>query len=114
MKHLAEVYRSKQRQPTKTAKQATEYVFVFTTVCADVLSATKVMSLYRSRWQIELVFKRLKSIIGIGHLPKYEPESAKAWLHGKLFCALLIESLVRAARFFSPWGYPLEVQAPSA
>ena len=65
------------------------------------------LELYRSRWQIELAFKRMKSILGLGHLPKKDPESCRAWLHGKLFTSLLVERLIGAARTLSPWGYEL-------
>ena len=69
--------------------------------------AAAILDLYRLRWQIELVFKRMKSILGLGHLPKKDPLSAKAWLEGKLFTGLLIERMVHAAEAFSPWGYAL-------
>ena len=61
--------------------------------------------LYRARWQIELAFKRLKSILGLGHLPKYDKNSAKAWLHGKLVVAFLAQSIIDCGYCFSPWGY---------
>jgi hypothetical protein len=83
------------------------YVTVFTTVNRHALSGGKVLSLYRDRWQVELVFKRLKGLVKLGALPKTEGESCKAWLHGKLVIALLAEHLHREAEFFSPWGYPL-------
>lgn len=78
---------------------------------ADVLTAGEIMELYRLRWQIELAFKRLKSIMGLGHLPKWSDASCRAWIHGKLFSALLIERLLDAAEAVSPWGYRL-VAAP--
>lgn len=59
------------------------------------------------RWQVELIFKRLKSLLDIGHLPKFDPSSSRAWLYGKLFLALLTEKLARITRAFSPWGYRL-------
>ncbi len=83
------------------------YVTVFCTANRRQLTAADVMSLYRGRWQIELVFKRLKGIIGLGHLPKQNLESCVAWLYGKMFVALLAERLHHEAEFFSPWGYPL-------
>ena len=67
------------------------------------------VTICRLRWQIELVFKRMKSIMGMGHLPKADPNSSRAWLHGKLFVALLVERMIEAAKSFFPWGYPLEV-----
>lgn len=85
-----------------------EYIILFTTVNRRSLKGVDLLLLYRSRWQIELVFKRLKSILGVGHLPKYNPESCKAWLYGKMIVALLAEKLQHEAEFFSPWGYPIQ------
>ena len=50
-----------------------------------------------------MVFKRFKSLAQLGHVPKYDDESAKAWLYGKLFVALLVEKLIHHARTISPW-----------
>jgi IS4 transposase len=84
-----------------------EYVVVLTSLRPAEVPAAQVLGLYRGRWQIELVFKRLKSLLGIGELAKYDPDSAKAWLQAKLLTALLLERLQREAFLFSPWGYPL-------
>lgn len=81
-----------------------EYVIVFTTFQESRFNATEVLRWYRLRWQIELVFKRFKQIAQLGHLPKYDDESAKAWLYGKIFTALLTEKLMSCARSISPWG----------
>jgi Transposase DDE domain len=50
----------------------------------SALSATHALELYRGRWQIELVFKQLKSILSLGYLRKVDPDSARSWLEGKL------------------------------
>lgn len=81
-----------------------EYVIVLTTFPESRFTASDVLRWYRIRWQIELVFKRFKQIAQLGHLPKYDEESAKAWLYGKLFVALMAEKLVSHARSISPWG----------
>ena len=97
---------------TQEALEFAAYFLVWTTLAAN-LSAAALLDLYRLRWQIELVFKRMKSILGLGHLPKKDPLSAKAWLEGKLFTGLLIERMVRSAESFFPWGYPLEAPSQS-
>jgi hypothetical protein len=84
-----------------------EYVILFTTFPEEEFSAYEVMEHYRVRWQVELVFKRFKQVAQLGHLPKQDEESAKAWLYGKLFVALLTERLMEYAESFSPWGYDL-------
>jgi hypothetical protein len=84
-----------------------EYVVVLTSLSPQELPVAHALSLYRGRWQIELVFKVLKGLLGIGDLAKYDPDSARAWMQAKLLTALLIERLEREAGFFSPWGFPL-------
>lgn len=83
------------------------YVILFTTFPASRFDAAEVLDWYRLRWQVELVFKRFKSLAQLGHLPKLDDESAKAWLHGKLLTALLVEKLISHATAVSPWGYGL-------
>jgi hypothetical protein len=87
--------------------QAAGFVFVLTT--AQHLAPTCALEVYRGRWQVELVFKRLKSIVELSHLPKKDPAGAKAWLHGKLLVASLVEAFIHAGESFFPWGYPLVV-----
>jgi len=83
------------------------YVMVFTTVPASRLTTQEVLEWYRVRWQIELVFKRLKTLAELGALPKYSDQSSRAWLYGKLLVALLGQKLERLGRDISPWGYRL-------
>ena len=89
------------------------YVMVLTTFPREEFPLEQVLEQYRFRWQIELVFKRFKQIAQLGHLPKYDEDSAHAWLYGKLFVTLLTEKLIRHADAISPWGFPLAHQAPS-
>jgi len=85
-------------------RRAAQYFMVWTTLAADTEPRTA-LDYYRCRWQIELGFKRMKSILGLGHLPKKDPASARAWLHGKLLTGLLVERVIQAANATSPWGY---------
>ncbi len=90
-----------------------EYVMVLTTFPEKEYPAPLVLEGYRFRWQIELVFKRFKQIAQLGHLPKQDEESAKAWLYGKLFVALLTDKVLAQARALSPWGYCLPAHEPA-
>ncbi|MCF8242220.1 MAG: IS4 family transposase [Melioribacteraceae bacterium] len=82
------------------------YIILITSL-PNTITKYQIAELYRIRWQIEIAFKRLKSIMGLGHLPKTDEDSCRAWLHGKMFVALLAQSIVDEANFFSPWGYPI-------
>jgi hypothetical protein len=52
--------------------------------------ATDVLALYRLRWQIELAFKRLKSLAGLDLLPARSAALGRAWIAAKLIIATLI------------------------
>lgn len=97
----------KQKQVRPETLESAEYVCVLATMGKGILNTRAVMELYRARWQVELCFKRLKSLLQLGHLPKRSNDSARAWIEGKLLTVLLIEKLVDEARFFSPWGFSL-------
>lgn len=97
---------------TAEALEFAEYFMLWTTLPKTVTTA-QVLEFYRLRWQIELVFKRMKSILGLGHLPKTDPLSSQAWLEGKLFVGLLIERMIATAESFSPWGYALATSPKS-
>jgi hypothetical protein len=92
---------------TPESREFACYVLVFTTMPKSVATARQVMECYRLRWQIELTFKRLKSIVQLGHVPKQDDQSSRAWLYGKLFVALLSQKLARIGSAVSPWGYCL-------
>jgi hypothetical protein len=81
------------------AKMFNEYIVIVTSISNDV-SSEQILFAYRLRWQIEIYFKRLKSILDFGELPKKTPENSLSWLNGKLMVALLIESVI--AKSFSP------------
>ena len=113
---LGKLQRQETKHGTKTRTETMEYakyVIVFTSF-PRAYAAEQILEWYRLRWQIELAFKRLKSLAQLGHLPKYDEESSRAWLYGKLFAALLTEKLIRIGRDISPWGYILgQVRAES-
>jgi hypothetical protein len=104
--------KGKQVQP-QTLEFA-KYVNLFTNFPHQSFTASEVLEWYRIRRQVELVIKRFKSLAQLGHLPKYDDESAKAWLYGKLLVvALQVEKLVHHVTAISPWGYYLEAESPT-
>jgi len=98
--------RKKQRKVYESTIDATNYIIIFTTLPKSY-DTKKVLEYYRLRWQVELSFKRLKSILGLGHLKKFDETSARAWLHGKLLIAFLMEAISSVGEVFFPWGYPI-------
>jgi hypothetical protein len=104
------IHKRAQRGGPETKPETLEYaayVMVFTTLPEHEFTPAQVLEWYRVRWQIELVFKRLKTLAKLGHLPEHDEHSARGWLYGKLLLALLCQKLVRVGRDISPWGYRL-------
>jgi hypothetical protein len=97
----------KQKIAQPTTLEFAKYIILFTTLPETDFATKDIFEWYRLRWQIELVFKRLKSLTAFGHLPKYDDVSARSWLYGKLFVGLLVEKLIQSALSISPWGYCL-------
>lgn len=94
----------KQRKPSAKSLELAGYQLIWTNLDTEHYPYRRVLELYRLRWQIELVFKRMKSIMGLGHLPKHSDPASRAWLHAKLLVVLLIERLWEKAQRASPWG----------
>lgn len=95
----------KQAAVSSEALTMSHYVVVITTLEASI-SAWDVVSLYRLRWQVEIHFKRLKSILDFGNVPLKREDSIYTWLNGKLLISLLIEQMLSEVDF-SPCGYNL-------
>lgn len=94
----------RQTTPQKETYFVNEFIIIFTTFDRERFPLSVILTIYRWRWQVELAFKRFKSLLQLGHLPTKADESSKAWLHGKLFTALLIEHISRCLNGnFSPW-----------
>jgi hypothetical protein len=89
----------KQQKLSENTEKFNEYIVLVTSLPPEI-SAMEILNTYRYRWQIENYFKRLKSIMDFGELPKKRAESSLAWLNGKLMVALLIELLI--SRFVFP------------
>jgi len=87
---------------TEEQRENNKYIMVATSLGTEV-SAAQVLELYRMRWQIEIAFKRLKSLFRYNDVPAKHSESARAWFYGKLLLAALCETLVNTGRF-SPSG----------
>jgi hypothetical protein len=57
-----------------------EVIWVVTTLPVQQMPAIGILGLYRVRWQIELLFKRLKSLLHLDSLPSREGPTAKSWI----------------------------------
>ena len=80
------------------------YIVVVTSLLKKKkISASQVLDAYRIRWQVELYFKRLKSLLGFGEIPAKTNEHIETWLNAKLVSAILLE-IEAGSVDFSPSG----------
>jgi hypothetical protein len=76
-------------------------VWLLTDLPTEDLPTERARDLYSRRWQIELFFKRLKSVLDLDELPSRDGPSVRPWVWTKLLLATLAV-LVEDERF-SPW-----------
>jgi len=70
-----------------------DFVVVFTTAPSSQLTLEQILELYRMRWQIELDFKRDKSITGLDRLPNFLPNTIESWIYAKLLLHQILRNL---------------------
>lgn len=80
-------------------------IWLLTTATTGDLDAVTALAVYRLRWQIELLFKRLKSLLSFDALPSRTEPLARSWILARLLAAALIERLIYREPALSPWGY---------
>jgi len=83
--------RKKGHTPSPGTLFAAGYILLVTNLPAVTWTTEQVLALYRLRWQVELLFKRLKSILHMDRLRAKDPLMAQVYLLGKLVGALLVE-----------------------
>jgi len=83
--------------------QAAGFVMLLTSL-PDEHATQAILALYRLRWQIELLFKRFKSLVGLGALPAKNRQVARSWIFAKLIIALMAEKTARRLADSSPSG----------
>jgi len=88
--------RQQKKQATAETLELNEYIVLATSLDFD---DSKIFELYRARWQVELVFRRLKSIFGFAQVPSKNENSVKSWFYSVLFLAALCEAIQKDSHF---------------
>lgn len=102
--------RHRGRTPRAQTLFLSEWVLVLTTLAPEELGAEDILDLYRIRWQVELVIKRYKSLLGAARVrAKRGSPLARVYLVGKLLFAVLVERRAMA-RLGTEWTQMLSVR----
>jgi hypothetical protein len=90
------------KKPDPRSLEAAKYILLLTSLPASVFPPSDILTLYRFRWQIELAFKRFKSLVGLDMLPAKKPELARAWIYARLIVAIIAEQIAGQVPDSSP------------
>lgn len=94
-----------ERRDTEERLEMAAYLVLFTTAPKARLSAARCIEAYRWRWQIELLFKRWKSICSFDRLPNERTDTVLSWISAKLLLGMIVERMAASA-VFSPEQAP--------
>lgn len=92
--------RKKGREVSEKALYLGDWVFILTTLSTELIDTETAGALYRVRWQVELLIKRMKSLLAIDQLrARKDSALAELYLYGKLLYAAVLEKISQR-RFF--------------
>ena len=103
-KRLLKDAKKRGKQPDPRSLEAAKYILLLTSLPAEAFPPADILALYRFRWQIELAFKRFKSLAGLDMLPAKKPELARAWIYARLIVAIIAEQIAGQVPDSSPSG----------
>lgn len=83
----------KGRTPSKNHLALCNWTLFVTNASSEILPINIVLSLYRLRWQIELIFKQLKSVLRVHSSNTTKEYRLKCERYGKLIMAVLIHGI---------------------
>jgi len=111
-KRKAEKAKKAHRKLTPTTVALAGWVVLITTLDAS-WPATEVLRLYQARWQIELVFKRIKQLLRLAPLRCQNREAVEATVRAILIAWALQEQVAAEVRALLPSG-AREPEAPAS
>lgn len=101
LKRARKAVKKGHRMDPRTA-DAAGYLILLTSLPASTHSSAQVAACYRDRWQVEIGFKRLKTLGRLDELPSADPVLARTWLLAHLIAAVLTDDLANEIVGFPP------------
>jgi hypothetical protein len=100
------------RQITLATLRGASWVLLVTTLPADTWSDSDVLGLYRARWQVELVYKRMKQVLHLNQIRSKQREPVEATVRLLLIAWALHEDEAAQIRALLPCGLPAAAWEP--
>jgi IS4 transposase len=83
-------------------EEAEEHQFYITNIPPDVLNASEIAALYRGRWEIELIFKELKSRYALDMITSKSPYAIEALIWIAILTLLISRKVYSIIRKLNP------------
>ena len=87
---LRESMRTQGRTPSAKALELAGWLLLLTNAPADKLPSSMMSYLYRMRWQVELIFRQVKSVLRIDKTETKNPYRIQSEIWARLICAVLL------------------------
>ena len=81
------------RKIGKKKSSLMKFCIFITNIPIEILSSQAIMTLYRARWRVELIFKQWKSCLSLHVFKGYNRERFHCFLYGRMIMILLIASI---------------------
>lgn len=94
-RRLRKSSRKKGHTPSEISLVTAGFVLLVSNLPAQDWSAEQLLAAYRLRWQVELLFKRLKGILALDAVRAKDPVLSQVYLLGKLVGMLMLEDWAR-------------------
>ena len=92
---LSRLAKVKQRKLDPRSLTAAGFMILATSLPSEGYLAEDILAAYHLRWQIELAFKRLKSLLHIDQIPTRTPLAPRSWLLAHLVLAVLCDDMTQ-------------------
>jgi hypothetical protein len=89
---LRESMRTKGRTPSAKALQLAGWLLLLTNAPEAKLPAAMMSYVYRLRWQVELIFRQIKSVLRLDQTESENPHRVQSEIWARLICAVLLFS----------------------
>jgi hypothetical protein len=89
LRELKKTLKKKGRTPSDRQRVLCQWLVLITDLAADRFTLDEIFTLYRVRWQIELLFKRWKSLAGLGRSRGHRADRVLCETYAKLLGCLV-------------------------
>lgn len=106
---IKKVAQKKRRGVSKEHLALQEFTIYITNVSPNVWPKEVVGTIYRVRWQIELVFKQWKQLFRINVMKGNRPERIRCLIYGRLIMILLVNAITGFCSLYADITFGREV-----